>query len=84
MSTGTPQPANSYFTPENVFKLCGLLITATIQGCVLFFMLKTEIHDNKVLDTADKQIINFRLASLENQAAVLPKDINHMFESKKK
>ena len=56
-------------------------IKIIVGGVVLFSMLKQEIHDNKTFDTADKQIINYRLKDLEkccnlNQIAILPKEIN--------
>lgn len=43
-----------------------------------YYMLKTEIHDTRTMDKADKQIINYRLTELEkrcNISAIRPKEI---------
>ena len=49
------------WSTENVIKLGGLFIML----CTQYFLLKQEINDNKTFDTADKQVINFRLNALE-------------------
>jgi hypothetical protein len=35
--------------------------------CVMFFMLRDEIRTNKIMDVADKKVIEFRLDALENK-----------------
>jgi len=35
--------------------------------CVMFFMLRDEIRTNKIMDVADKKVIEFRLEALENK-----------------
>ena len=35
--------------------------------CVMFFMLRDEIRTNKIMDEADKKVIEFRLDALENK-----------------
>jgi len=62
-------------------------IKIIVGGAILFFMLKQEIHDNKTFDTAEKQIINFRLNDLEkhcgiNNMAILPKETELETENK--
>ena len=64
------------FKTENLIKASVFIIVIATQGVLLFSNIKQEIHDNKTLDVADKQIINFRLQNLESrfqQAAILPK-----------
>ncbi len=77
------QPHISWFTKlmslENIFKATVLFVTLFVQGVIVFYNLKSEIHDNKTFDTAEKQVINYRLQNLEarfQQAeAILPKEI---------
>lgn len=33
--------------------------------CVMFFMLRDEIRENKIMDMADKKVIEYRLNALE-------------------
>lgn len=66
-------------TGENALKACVFLAGMFIQGVILFNNVKAEIHDNKTMDSADKQVINFRLQNLESHfqhaEAILPKEI---------
>ena len=59
---------------ENIFKASVLFLTLFIQGTIVFYNVKQEIHDNKTNDTADKQVINYRLAYLEQQVGIIPKE----------
>jgi hypothetical protein len=74
------------WSSENLIKLFGLGLMLGTQ----FFLLKQEIHDNKTLDNADKQVINYRLNELEkccniqNQFAILPKETQLETENKNK
>jgi len=71
------------WSTENLIKFCGLFVMLVAQ----YYMLKQEIHDNKTFDTAEKQIINYRLNDLEkhcgiSQVAILPKEPNIETENK--
>lgn len=62
------------FTTEDVIKLLGIACMFIAQ----YFLLKTEIHDAKTMDAADKQVINYRLADLErccNLSAIKPEEV---------
>ncbi len=67
------------FKTENIYKAAFAMIGLLIQGVCIFYSVKQEIHDNKTFDTAEKQIINYRLQSLESHftqaQAILPKEI---------
>ena len=69
------------FTFEDFIKLTGFLITFMVG----YFNLVSEIRENKIVNNADKVIINFRLDKVEsmlninnipNQSAILPQQPN--------
>ena len=69
------------FTFEDFIKLTGFLITFMVG----YFNLVSEIRENKIVNNADKVIINFRLDKVEsmlninnipNQSAILPQPPN--------
>lgn len=70
---------NSLFSTENLIKGFIMSVGLAIQGFVVFFNLKAEIHDNKTNYDADKRIIEYRLRDLENccngKLAVRPKEL---------
>jgi hypothetical protein len=62
-------------TPENFAKLVAGVFMLAGQ----FFMIKTEIHDNKTKQDADNKIFNYRLMQVEKccdikPVAILPKE----------
>lgn len=66
--------SNIRFTATDVVKLGGLIVALATQ----FYLLKSEIHDAKSSDKADKQVINYRLTELErccNISAIKPEEI---------
>lgn len=62
------------FSSENIIKALFGAVGLFMQGVIVFYNVKQEIHDNKILDTADKQVINFRLQALEQNFGILPKE----------
>jgi hypothetical protein len=42
----------------------------------MFFMLRDEIRTNKIMDVADKKVIEFRLDALENKKHLAIKTIS--------
>lgn len=50
------------FEGKDVIKL----ITLVFGFMTLYFNLKTEIHESKIVNNADKAIINFRLNTIED------------------
>jgi hypothetical protein len=54
------------FEPRDYIKFAGFCIMFILQGFTLYFNLRSEIHDNKTNYEADKKIINYRLADLED------------------
>lgn len=50
---------------ENILKGAVLVIGFIAQGFLLFYNVRSEIHDNKTNYEADKRIIEFRLSALD-------------------
>ncbi|CAK0764637.1 hypothetical protein CCP3SC1AL1_350005 [Gammaproteobacteria bacterium] len=63
------------FTTENLFKGTMFLMTMFLQGVIVFYNVKAEIHDNKINYEADKRVVEFRLHAIEQNMAVLPKEV---------
>jgi hypothetical protein len=72
---------NLKFTFEDFIKAAGFLVVF-MSG---YYNLVSEIKENKIVNNADKVIINFRLATVENllnvkplpsQSAILPQQPN--------
>jgi hypothetical protein len=55
------QLSNLKFTFEDFIKLAGFIITFMVG----YYNLVNEIRENKVLNQADKLIVNFRLDKIE-------------------
>lgn len=71
------QLSNLKFTFEDFVKLAGFLVTFLIG----YYNLVNEIRENKIVNNADKVIINYRLDKLEGmqnfrQEAILPSSPN--------
>jgi hypothetical protein len=72
------QLSNLKFTFEDFIKAAGF-VGVFMAG---YYNLVSEIRENKIVNNADKVIINFRLDKLEsrlklpNQSAILPPQIN--------
>ena len=67
------QLSNLKFTFEDFIKLAGFLVTFMVG----YYNLVNEIRENKIVNNADKVIINFRLDKIEStlnlrQEAILP------------
>ena len=67
------QLSNLKFTFEDFVKLAGFMVTFMVG----YYNLVNEIRENKIVNNADKVIINFRLDKLESalhlkQEAILP------------
>lgn len=65
--------SNLKFTFEDFIKLAGFMVTFMVG----YYNLVNEIRENKVVNNADKVIINFRLDKIEGvlnlrQEAILP------------
>jgi len=71
-----PTDPSKWFTPADIVKGIVFFSGMIISTVSLFYNLKSEIHDNKIFNEADKRIVNYRLNSLEahfSQSAILPK-----------
>jgi len=67
------QLSNLKFTFEDFIKLTGFMVTFMVG----YYNLVNEIRENKIVNNADKLIINFRLDKIEStlnlkQEAILP------------
>ena len=59
------------FDINDLVKICGFII-----GMMVFRNdVVSEIRSNKVFDTADKQVINYRLNELEKCCAIKPREL---------
>ena len=59
------------FDINDLIKICGFIV-----GLVIFRNdVVSEIRSNKVFDTADKQVINYRLSDLEKCCAIKPREL---------
>ena len=71
--------SNNIYNPGSGMSILINLGMLVIHGCVLFFMLKAEVHDNKTNYEADKRILDYRMASLEDccngKVAIKPKEL---------
>jgi hypothetical protein len=56
------QLSNLKFTFEDFIKLAGFMVTFMVG----YYNLVNEIRENKIVNNADKVIINFRLDKIEN------------------
>ena len=67
------QLSNLKYTFEDFIKLTGFMVTFMVG----YYNLVNEIRENKIVNNADKLIINFRLDKIEStlnlkQEAILP------------
>ena len=56
------QLSNLKFTFEDFIKLAGFMITFMVG----YYNLVNEIRENKIVNNADKVIINYRIEKIEN------------------